>query len=273
MTKSTEQPAMFSGTLTKEDLEVIKQAKSVAGYRAHEFVSNAWDQLSEQLRQAGEQFSTNRSANGGRRGVALALVAVLGFFEEVRPQIVKQQLDSPLVALLDSLGALEKGIVTALLVPRRKSGRPPADGGYNLIKAASVFTVHRLVATGMERPAARSTVAKLLACMGVRPARKGASASTPITARTIRKWEDDIGINTEATLAFRQLEHEYAASSAGSGVEEDGLRATMAFVDELKLGILQDELSPSEAAKEVRRQHLKSLEATVSLAREPTKTT
>jgi len=47
----------------------------------------------------------------------------------------------------------------------------------------------------------------------------------------------------------------------------------MAFVDELKLGILQDELSPSEAAKEVRRQHLKSLEATVSLAREPTKTT
>jgi len=190
MTKSTEQPAMFSGTLTKEDLEVIKQAKSVAGYRAHEFVSNAWDQLSEQLRQAGEQFSTNRSANGGRRGVALALVAVLGFFEEVRPQIVKQQLDSPLVALLDSLGALEKGIVTALLVPRRKSGRPPADGGYNLIKAASVFTVHRLVATGMERPAARSTVLALAlrSPRGLYANGRMISGSTPRQLSRLGSW-------------------------------------------------------------------------------------
>jgi hypothetical protein len=47
----------------------------------------------------------------------------------------------------------------------------------------------------------------------------------------------------------------------------------LAFADKLKLAILQDELSFSEAAKAVQRQHLRSLEATIALVAAPTKTT
>ena len=70
-----------------------------------------------------------------------------------------------------------------------------------------MFTVQRMQSTGVNLPEARQIVATVLAKKGIRPARKGSAEGTgQISAGTLRKWQDDIGINMEATKTLREAE-------------------------------------------------------------------
>jgi hypothetical protein len=59
-----------------------------------------------------------------------------------------------------------------------------------------------LMPTGMSRADARKAVADVLTRKGISPA----GSTRKISERTIRKWEDDIGIDATATKMLRSVE-------------------------------------------------------------------
>jgi hypothetical protein len=150
--------------------------------------------------------------DAGRHGVILAVENVLKFFTELQrtgicPAIVAEGLQAPLGLLLNALLSLDDGIQSPLLTPKKISGRARGSTLYDGLKAIAVFTVRRLVATGMSLPEARKVVAAELARLQVHPARKG-SDSGQVSKRTLRGWQDDIGMNKTMTAILEQIEAE-----------------------------------------------------------------
>jgi len=166
--------------------------------------ADALNFLWEGLREAKQRFQSGQDA--GRDGAIHAVETVvkfLGLFDPVR----KEALHAPLARLFDDLMSLNDGMASAMLVPKKKSGRARASGAYNVMKAVAVFTVQRLAAIGMRVRDARKMVAGKLASIGIRPARKGdRDGPGEFSERTLRKWRDDIGINETATAALAELE-------------------------------------------------------------------
>jgi hypothetical protein len=164
----------------------------------------AFSLLWEGLREAKRRFRTGQDT--GRGGAIHALETVvkfLGLFDPVR----REALHAPLARLFDDLMSLDDGKISAMLAPKKKSGRARASGFYDGMKGLAVFTVRRLAATGMTFPDARRMVAAALAEAGFRPARKGsAEGAGEFRGRTLRKWQEDIGANETATNALRLLE-------------------------------------------------------------------
>jgi hypothetical protein len=164
--------------------------------------------LCEGLKEAKQRFQAGQ--DGGRDGAIHALEMVLkflGLFEPVRAAA----LHAPLARLFTDLMALDDGEVSPLLAPRKRSGRARANPAYDALKGAVVFTVQRLAATGLTQPEARRIVADEMARLGVRPARKGSNlGSGRFSERTLRKWQDDIGINETATDTLKLLEVEHS---------------------------------------------------------------
>jgi hypothetical protein len=146
--------------------------------------------------------------NSGRDGVIDAVETILKFLLFLQ----SNGLEAPFARLCADLMALDDGEVSPLLAPKKKAGRARANALYDGLKGVAVFTVRRLAATGIGIRDARRMVANELARCGVRPARKGAknAAHTPeagrFSERTLRKWQEDIGINKTAADTLRQLE-------------------------------------------------------------------
>ena len=108
-------------------------------------------------------------------------------------------------------GIADGGQVGPMVAPVKKRGGARANSFYNALKGIAVFITFRLEASDMTRRDARIAVAKELANMGVRPARKGSrEGSGEFSARTIGKWQEDInadvGFRTTAAQEFRQCE-------------------------------------------------------------------
>jgi hypothetical protein len=113
-------------------------------------------------------------------------------------------LHAPLVALFDALLSLDDGKLLPLLVPKKKpkGGRARASALRASLIGVSVFTVNRLIETGMLAPAAQKAVAQKLKISGIKSAR---GAGT-ISARTVRGWcehvSEDVGRHSEAAQTY-----------------------------------------------------------------------
>jgi hypothetical protein len=173
-------------------------------------IANALNFLFHSLKNAKRLFENPAAQNGGREGAVHALEHVLKFFEilkrtELYPLILDEGLHAPLVRLYADLISLDDGNVSAMLRTKRKRGRALASGSYSALKGMVVFTVQRLESTGMDLDNARNTVAKALAKQSIRPTR----GTGRVDARTLRKWQDDIGTNATATETLQEMEAEY----------------------------------------------------------------
>lgn len=175
-------------------------------------ISDSFNFLYHGLKEAKRRFENPAAEDGGRDGAVHALEYVLKFFTAlerngVYPLIVRDGVQAPLARLLGDLESLDDGLVSAMLVPKKKSGRARANVFYDGIKGIAVFTARRLTATGIPPAEARKRVASELATLGIRPARKGSDdGSGRFSERTLRKWQDDIGANVTATDTLTQLE-------------------------------------------------------------------
>jgi hypothetical protein len=202
-------------------------------------ISDAFDYLYHGLKEAMRRFENPDAQDAGRDGAIHALEYVLKFFTVIErtgvyPFIAAEGVHAPLARLHSDLMSLDDGMVSAMLMRKKKSGRARASSFYDGLKGIVVFTVRRLRATGVSLPEARRMVASVLAKQGIQPAREGSRGGTgELTDRTLRKWQDDIGINETATDALRQAE----AAHLKEVLEGFGLSAlpTGSTVDELLL--------------------------------------
>jgi hypothetical protein len=175
-------------------------------------ISDAFNFLYHGLKEAERRFENPASQDGGRDGAIHALKYVLKFFDVfhrtgIYPLIVSDGVHAPLVRLFDDLMSLDNGRVSAMLTPKKKSGRARVGGAYDGLKGIAVFTVRRLGATGLSLADARDATATALARSGIRPARKGSADGTgQFSVRTLRQWQDDVDFNVTATETFREAE-------------------------------------------------------------------
>lgn len=175
-------------------------------------ISDAFNFLYHGLREAKSRFENPVAHDGGRDGAIHALEYVMKFFTVlertgVYPLIVRDGVHAPLARLYSDLMSLSDGMVSAMLAPIKKRGRARASGAYDAMKGIAAFTLRRLTATGIRPPEARKMVANELAKRGIRPTRKGSQQGLErFSERTLRKWQDDIGVNETATGTLRHLE-------------------------------------------------------------------
>jgi hypothetical protein len=226
-------------------------------------ISDAFNFLHYGLREATGRFQNSGAQDGGRDGVIHALESVLKFFTVIErtgvyPFIVAEGVHAPIALLFDALMSLDDGKVSLMLAPKKRSGRARASSFYNGLKGIAVFTVQRLQATGVNLPEARRMVATILAKQGIRPARKGSPDGTgQLSGRTLRKWQDDIGLNMEATTTYREAE----AAHLKEALEACGLSVvpTGSTADDLLLQRL--------AAADLRRVYLERLSTYIGRTR------
>ena len=209
------------------------------------------DALFASLREAKCRFDAQDDT--GRQGALHGLDAILRYL--MLFQIVHvESLLTPLALLFGDLVSLDGGQVGPMVAPVKKRGGARANSFYNALKGIAVFITFRLEASDMTRRDARIAVAKELANMGVRPARKGSrEGSGEFSARTIGKWQEDInadvGFRTTAAQEFRQCE----ADNVPRVLEGCGLSS-------LPEGSTADDLELSCVGPvEFRRGYLKSL--------------
>ena len=144
--------------------------------------------------------------NNGRNGAIHALETVIKFLS-LFDVVNSEALHAPIVCLFNDIMALDDNNVSPILKPIQRSGRALDSSLFNSIKGVAVFTVHRLMETGLTAPESREQVAKALENAGLLPSRKGSDGGAgKFTARTVRKWcEDvsaDIGKHSEAAQAL-----------------------------------------------------------------------
>jgi hypothetical protein len=159
----------------------------------------AFTELYKGLDDAKQLFETN-----GREGVIHALECVLKFLE--KSTVVRSDgLHAPLAGLFDALMALDDGRVLPLLKPAKKTGRARASAMRESLIGAVVYTVDRLIETGMGADAAYEAVARKLNSLGITPAR----GAKPTILRTIRGWCErthaDVGRHGEAAQTYDGL--------------------------------------------------------------------
>jgi hypothetical protein len=187
-------------------------AQCVLSNEEIQHISDAFNFLYHGLREAKSRFKNPVAGDAGRDGAIHALECVLKFFTVLHetgiyPLIVSHGVHAPLVRLFDDLRSLGDGMVSALLAPVKGPGRARASGSYDALKGVVGFTVRRLTASGVSAPEARKKVASELAKQGIRPARKGSKhGSGQFSERTLRKWQEDIGLNKTTTDKLTQLE-------------------------------------------------------------------
>jgi hypothetical protein len=161
--------------------------------------------LSDGLREATRLFEEGKDA--GRRGVieALNVVSVfLSFFED--PNDYRR----PFTNLINALLSLDKGKVTPLLTPVRRSGSPPAtlmrESDIGLVAA----TVKSLADDGLDRNEAYERVAKVCREAGIKP---GRGRNPQVTARTVRGWCEgvavDVGRHSHTAQTFDIIMRKY----------------------------------------------------------------
>jgi hypothetical protein len=178
-------------------------------------ITDTFNYLYHGLKEAQSRFVQPEAEYGGRDSAIHALEFVLKFFDALKrmgiyPLIVQDGVHAPLARLYDDLMSLDNGMVSPMLSPRKKRGRARASSLYDGMKAVAVFTVRHLAATGLSHPEARKVVARKLAKLGMRPARGGYEDGTgQFSERTLRKWQEDIGIVKTATGVLSKLEDAY----------------------------------------------------------------
>jgi hypothetical protein len=146
----------------------------------------------------------------GRPGAIDALLAVMEFLSLISAPGELLHL-RPISALVSALMSLNDGEVLPLLEPVRRSGRARNSVAKEGAKAMAVFVVKRLAGMGLDPNLACERVARVCRQAGVRPGRKGGEnqIGTETTARTVRKWCDDIsadvGCHSRAGRHFRLM--------------------------------------------------------------------
>jgi hypothetical protein len=228
-------------------------------------LADAFNFLYHGLKEAQQRFANLAAQDGGRDGAIHALEYVIKFFTcleqtGVYPLIVRDGVHAPLARLFDDLMSLDNGMVSAMLLPKKKRGRARASGAYDGLKGIAVFTVRRLASTGVSLPEARKMVASKLAEQDVRPARKGSMHGSGLfSERTLRKWQEDIGFNDTSTDTLTRLEGAHVKEVLG-GL---GLSA-------LPTGLTADDLllqNQSIPVADLRRAYLDQLTAFVASTR------
>jgi len=149
----------------------------------------------------------------GRDAAIEALLAVTEFLSEIAGpgELLHQR---PINDLLSSLISLNDGKVSPLLKPVSRSGRPRNSVAKEGAKATAVFVVKRLAGMGLDPNLAYERVARVCRQAGVSPGRKGGKnqIGTEMTARTVRKWCDDI--SADVGCHSRAGRHFYLLSEA-----------------------------------------------------------
>ena len=166
-------------------------------------LNEALDYLFHELSTATEFHRTD--INAGREGVIHSVETVTKFLSLFAP-VISSSLHRPFGVLHDALMSLDDGKVLPLLKPMKKSGRARASAMRESLIGATVFTVNRLMDTGMHAPVARKTVASTLKALNIKPARGRIAA---ITARTVREWCErvaaDVKRHGEAAQTYDEL--------------------------------------------------------------------
>src|SRR5262249_2708142 len=123
----------------------------------------------------------------GRNRPSFSLGALWRFLPLFRTAL-SEDLQVPILHLMDALAGLEQNRVEPILKPVRRRGRAPSSEAYLHLKGYATATVERLVRIGLARQDAYQAVAKKLSQIGVRPERGSGS----ITSTTLRNWCDEV---------------------------------------------------------------------------------
>jgi len=149
----------------------------------------------------------------GRPGAIDALLAVMEFLSLISTpgELLRQR---PISALVSALISLDDGKVLPMLKPVHLPGQSKNSVAKESAKAMVVFVVKRLTGMGLDRNSAYKKVARVCRQAGVSPGRKGGKnqIGTEMTARTVRKWCDDI--SADVGCHSRAGRHFYLLSEA-----------------------------------------------------------
>jgi hypothetical protein len=152
----------------------------------------ALNRVLEDMKKASELFHHSASEGDALEAANLQLLATFRFWAKFFPKMMENT--DPLLRLYIDLRSLQKGARPSMLKPKFTNKHPPADLFYHGLKGVVVFTLDRLRASGMKGEDPRRAVAAVLNKQGVLTA-----GGLRITARTIRKWEDDVGVDPTAS--------------------------------------------------------------------------
>jgi hypothetical protein len=155
-------------------------------------IERALNRVLEEMKKASELFHHSASEGDALEAANLQLLATFRFWAIFFPKIMEST--DPLMRLYIDSKSLQKGARPSMLKPKFTNKHPPADLFYHGLKGVVVFTLARLRASGMKGEDPRRAVATVLNKQGVLTA-----GGLRVTARTIRKWEDDVGVDPTAS--------------------------------------------------------------------------
>jgi hypothetical protein len=149
-----------------------------------------------------------KSIEAEREDRRLAICVALNFycrFIQLFQKPLAEELDVPILHLIDALAGLNRNSVASILKPTRARGNPPSSDAHRALKGLTAATVMYLTENSFSAPDAHKTVAKWLNELGLLSER----GDGDITAHTVRNWcnevSSDVGRKETAAIMYDKM--------------------------------------------------------------------